>query len=184
MQDGELQVQHGVCDRIPEEDGEDHDDFGYGGMGLDGDGQGSLVRDMVAEQEVQRLRVRKDGPPLDGAPGEVGRAEDPKRKVKHLDELNANKFKNGVPRSLLKLGEGELHHSHRMHHCRGIVWCWRCGCYASETARGLHKVCEGQPTRGQHYFLKRLAERKTPRKSMSWPLADGEGPPEGPVLGW
>ena len=112
----------------------------------------------------------------------VAKEQEEKKKKQELEAKNSNTMKYGVLRSSLNLGETDLHPTHRMHHRRGIVWCWTCGCYASEAARELRDVCAGEPTRGRNYFLNRLKDQKTPRKSMTWPMAEGEGPPEGPVI--
>ena len=84
-------------------------------------------------------------------------------------------------RSQFAFGGGELHHTHRLHHKRGLVWCWNCGAMTSDVARKLTEKCDIEPTRGGEGFLRRLRQGKTPRTDFEWPMLPGQGLPEGPV---
>ena len=94
-----------------------------------------------------------------------------------------------APNTIMKsqlgaMGEA-LHDSHTMHHRQGIVWCWRCGGYATELSRSLGKPClEGgmSPSRGGANNLKRLAKGLTPRSDLEWPRGASEGLGEGRVV--
>ena len=64
-----------------------------------------------------------------------------------------------------------IHESHQPHlgwH-RGIVWCWRCGRYATRVPIDLRKICEGLTDSG-HKHLVQLRQGKPPSCKVSWPL--------------
>ena len=84
--------------------------------------------------------------------------------------------------SQLSFAGGNIHDSHRLHHMRGVIWCWGCGSYVTELARGLTEECSGNKTRGSQGFISRLTRRLPPRRNMQWPLVEGEGPLEGRVI--
>ena len=84
-----------------------------------------------------------------------------------------------------RIGKQELHPTHIYAHKRGVVWCWRCGFYASARAERLAKPCMGRAPRGTAGwdYLARIRKGLTPKRAMSaWPLGDGASPPEGLVL--
>ena len=126
---------------------------------------------MVVETSRQRLHRLREGI-------EKKRREAMAQKA----EEEAKKVINTVRREELIMGKARLHPTHNMHHKRGIVWCWGCGAYAGAEGKNLLKPCQGKVSRGAAYFLNRLREGKTPRESVCWPCAVGEGPPEGPVV--
>ena len=88
----------------------------------------------------------------------------------------------GVHVGSLDLKGAKLHHSHQMHHKRGVIWCWSCGSTVTAVARDLGGPCDLQATRGKQLGLNRLSRGDTPRKGMPWPLEEGVGPPEGRVV--
>ena len=82
------------------------------------------------------------------------------------------------------MGEA-VHASHNLHHRRGVIWCWRCGSYATEVNRSLGKPClEGGmlPSRGGANNLRRLARGLAPRSDLEWPLGASDGLGEGHVV--
>jgi len=93
------------------------------------------------------------------------------------------KEENWISIQSLNLQGPPLHGSHRLHHRRGIVWCWGCGKYATEYVKpGLAAPCAPQDvTRGANNFLNRLRDGLTPRQDLRWPYDIGHGPPEGRV---
>ena len=69
------------------------------------------------------------------------------------------------------IGGIRIHPSHQPHlgwH-RGIVWCWRCGKYATRVPINLRKGCEGLTESGQKH-LTQLRQGKPPSCKVSWPL--------------
>ena len=112
---------------------------------------------------------------------EASRQEKAERERREEERVRG-KGKTGIKLSSLAIGNKGLHLTHKLHHKRGVVWCWRCGYYATENPRELNEKCKGEVMRGNIYFLNRLKDNKTPRKSIEWPFAEGEGPPEGPVI--
>ena len=70
-----------------------------------------------------------------------------------------------------KLGNTPLHVSHVEHLAwhRGLLWCWRCGCFATTVPNHLRQVCE-KPTVAGARQLKRLKLGQTPRGNVEWPL--------------
>ena len=104
-------------------------------------------------------------------------------KVKQAkDAVIEKKRGQGVLASTLSFGGGALHATHRLHHKRGIIWCWNCGAYGTEVVRRLAEICDGDKGRGGEENLRRVKQGKTPRYDLDWPLLEGEGPGEGRVL--
>ena len=71
------------------------------------------------------------------------------------------------------LGNVRLHPTHLCHIAwhRGLVWCWRCGCFATAVLNDLKKECTGPTTAGTRQ-LKRLRLGQTPINTVDWPLAE------------
>ena len=64
-----------------------------------------------------------------------------------------------------------FHLSHNLDYHRGIYWCWKCGCYATQSPRMLKNPCNGSCTdRGRKGFLSRLRKGLPPKAGMEWPL--------------
>ena len=61
-------------------------------------------------------------------------------------------------------------HEHLGYH-RGVVWCWRCGCFAAAVPNHLRVKCDLHPSIAGARQLKRLRKGQTPRNSVDWPLA-------------
>ena len=64
-----------------------------------------------------------------------------------------------------------IHSSHCAHlewH-RGLVWCWRCGHYATRVPINLRKECEGLTESGEKHLVQ-LRQGKPPSCKVDWPL--------------
>ena len=150
----------------------DPDVFGHLALGMDDDGgnAGASSSSAIEIQCSKHLEV------------ETGK--------QRLSRLRAGLVAKGLGRqpsqsiksSQLSMGNLKLHESHRAHHRRGIVWCWTCGAYGTEALKSLSKPCQGRPGRGAQAFLDRLRAGYTPRKGLDWPLNQGVGLPDGPVV--
>ncbi len=80
------------------------------------------------------------------------------------------------------IGSASVHESHSLYHRRGLLVCTRCAAYGSIAPRKLKLPClprrltiHGKDT------LKRLWSGRELKTGLGWPLAEGEGPPDGPV---
>ena len=78
----------------------------------------------------------------------------------------------------VRFGGIEIHLSHRVGYCRGMIYCRVCGGYTRERNGALRASCRGHATK-QGFILKRIAAGKPPRKGHEYPLAEGIGPPPG-----
>ena len=157
-------------------DGEhdEYDVFGHAALGMDDDGQGSAADD------------HRHGSPPGGTAAVPVPAETPRERLRRLQASAATRTAS-TPRpailaSQLNLGHLHLHHSHLLHHRRGVVWCWKCGAYGTEALRNLSRPCAIQPARAGKVVLSRLKDGHTPRVGMEWPLGEGVGLASGPVL--
>ena len=98
----------------------------------------------------------------------------------HQKTRDTERAINAVQLINMSVGRQKLHPSHRLHHRWGVVWCWRCGRTATTAAKHLTKNCSHlKVSRGNRESLRRIRQGKTPRTGMDWPLAHGEGPPDG-----
>ena len=154
------------------------DVFGFGHLGFDDDDQ------VGPHQEAPKVAV--DEPHVEALPQpqptETARQRLDRLRASAKAKKNQHRAVGGVPRSQLVIGRQALHSSHKLHHKRGVVWCWRCGAYGTESLIKLAKVCDGETSRGTEGFLSRLKLGLTPRDGLEWPMELGVGPPEGPVL--
>ena len=72
---------------------------------------------------------------------------------------------------ILRLGGGRsstLHQTHSLADKRGVVWCWRCGKYATSRGRALLKRCSGAPNATGKQVLARIRRNLTPNSSVEW----------------
>ena len=164
---GEYQVdEEAVVGEQETEPDYEEDVFGYGSLGFD-DRNGHIdaepkTESQPAETAKQRLaRLRA------AAAARIASS------TENANFLRASQF---------NVGNLKLHGSHKLHHRRGIVWCWHCAAYGTEALKNLSKPCAGRPGRGAQCFLDRLKAGNPPRKDMDWPVAEGIGPLSGPIV--
>ena len=136
-----------------------------------GEGQGQGEEQETARQRLRRLQENLKK-----------KKEKEKEKTAMAKAKATAKEENWVSIQSLNLQGPAIHPTHKLHHRRGIVWCWGCGKYATEYIKpGLAAPCLPEVTRGANYFLSRLREGLAPRQDLSWPYDLGHGPPEGRV---
>ena len=153
---------------------EEEDPFNYGFLSFD-DPNGSPEA-AAGHHHHQPLHLHL--PPLPDVPHGAEERETDRERLRRLQASLASRrlpscLSMPLRRSDFKLGNLHMHESHTLHHHRGVVWCWTCGAYATETLRDLQGVCSGTPGRGRVHALKRLRQGATPRVGMEWPFAVG-----------
>ena len=79
----------------------------------------------------------------------------------------------------------QIHPSHPLGHKRGVVWCWRCGSFASKSIVKLGIACTGGADRYGLACLSRLRRGLTPRSPRDWPDGGGfaDSPPDLAIIG-
>ena len=66
----------------------------------------------------------------------------------------------------------ELHASHRFDSKRGVVWCCKCGKFATTRGRALLKPCTRVANESGQKALKRVRRGLTPHSSATWPESE------------
>ena len=71
------------------------------------------------------------------------------------------------------VGGVKIHDTHLSHLAwhRGIIWCWRCGVYATRVPINLKGTCDG-PTEAGQKALSLLRQGKPPNCKVDWPLPE------------
>ena len=176
---------------------EEEDPFGLGDLGFDNAlaqqplGKKNDEVDMreLHQRDLHQRGLQSGSPQGEHEPHAMSSVEpeSARARLRRLQAIQASRrlpSGSSVPLRLgdFRLGNLHLHVSHTLRHHRGVVWCWACGAYASETLRGLQGVCSGAPGRGRVHALKRLRQGATPRVGMEWPLAVGACRPSGPIV--
>ena len=78
----------------------------------------------------------------------------------------------------LTIGSTQAHISHVLIYSKGIVWCEKCGAYATAALQTrprlelLSHICMQVPTRRGRGFLNRLRSGRPPRPDIEWPTPD------------
>ena len=77
----------------------------------------------------------------------------------------------------MRIGASTLHGTHTLREHRGVWWCTKCGRWTGgvhkSTPKGLLRAC-GTRSRGGRNVLLRLARGLTPKKTVVWPLPEGD----------
>ena len=131
---------------------DDEDVFGHG-FGLDND-------DGVAALGGQD----RPGDALDkGTGGDCGDGSS-----QHLASVVARSFGQLPGWWTPQIGKAGLHPTHRFGWHRGFTWCWRCGLYAGQVARGLRKPCRNGVAKHNAQTLRRLRDGLPPAPGLDW----------------
>ena len=162
---------------------EEEDPFHYGLLSFDGPNDSPQGENGPHHHQHLHLHL----PPPPDEPHGAEERETDRERLRRLQASLASRRLPSCPamslrRSDFQLGNLHMHASHTLHHHRGVIWCWACGAYATETLRDLQGVCSGTPGRGRVHALKRLRQGATPRVGMEWPLAVGACRPSGPIV--
>ena len=80
-----------------------------------------------------------------------------------------------TPAVAVRVGNSEVHGTHPVMWARGLIWCSRCGCYASVLAdsksscKHFQKPCR-PPTKAGNDYLRRLFDDLMPKvEYTTWP---------------
>ena len=73
------------------------------------------------------------------------------------------------------VGGRRLHESHRLHVCRGLYFCVRCGYYSGEAPRNLAEPCAGVLSPAGAGNLSRIRRQLLPIRLRAWPGARAVG---------
>ena len=84
-------------------------------------------------------------------------------------------------RLAITIGATQLHNSHLLSHRQGVVFRWRCGCYATAAPRRLGSERSYGADRAGKAVLSRFRRGLTLRAGMEWPLIEGVAAPCGLV---
>ena len=157
---------------------EEEDPFGLGPLDIGG-GAGEIVNDAAHALPVTAEEVVVAEPPkVETARERLNRL----RATLAARSSSSSECGKSLRASQFAVGNLALHDSHKVHHRRGVLWCWHCAAYSTEALKHLSKPCAGRPGRGAQQFLERLKAGNPPRKGMDWPMAEGSGLPSGPVV--
>ena len=83
--------------------------------------------------------------------------------------VGTNQAAEGVGECRVPAFAREIHPTHRIVACGGVLACTACGCAASVRARPLLQQCRGEIARGSGQVMKSLAKGKLPAKAQTWP---------------